>query len=280
MYEAMRLHSVQLVTQRTTAAVELGGVMLPSGRTRRTAGMRCIPTRASADARRRSPRSGGWRGVGGSRDGMGSFVPFGGPGSSASATTSRSRRCWRRWWRSANAGTSGSQRTPRRWRLGPGADREPDGIAADPRAGGRGAESAGRRARDEAEAGPATTAGCTTARANPPRQARRRSPSRNRIHHHARHRRRPPQPRIHGGTRQKQTVTARRYPWPARSSCTRSASAYSSRPYRVPWRSDRTVGPHCRTADCFTIRMPFLAMWAARLSSYPPDLVISRPSER
>ncbi|WP_160161366.1 cytochrome P450 [Embleya hyalina] len=31
MYEAMRLHSVQLVTQRTTAAVELGGFMLPSG---------------------------------------------------------------------------------------------------------------------------------------------------------------------------------------------------------------------------------------------------------
>ncbi|MGW1991654.1 cytochrome P450 [Embleya sp. NPDC001921] len=29
LYEAMRLHSVQLVTQRTTAAVELGGVMLP-----------------------------------------------------------------------------------------------------------------------------------------------------------------------------------------------------------------------------------------------------------
>ncbi|WP_161500895.1 cytochrome P450 [Embleya scabrispora] len=31
MYETMRLHSVQLVTQRTTAAVELGDVMLPSG---------------------------------------------------------------------------------------------------------------------------------------------------------------------------------------------------------------------------------------------------------
>ncbi|MFD9903385.1 cytochrome P450 [Streptomyces sp. NPDC059063] len=31
MYEAMRLHSVQLVTQRTTAAVELGGVLLPCG---------------------------------------------------------------------------------------------------------------------------------------------------------------------------------------------------------------------------------------------------------
>ncbi|MFI6459121.1 cytochrome P450 [Streptomyces sp. NPDC050538] len=31
MFEAMRLHSVQLVTQRTVAAVELGGVMLPSG---------------------------------------------------------------------------------------------------------------------------------------------------------------------------------------------------------------------------------------------------------
>ncbi|MEV6780146.1 cytochrome P450 [Streptomyces syringium] len=31
MYETMRLHSVQLVTQRTTAAVELGGVMLPCG---------------------------------------------------------------------------------------------------------------------------------------------------------------------------------------------------------------------------------------------------------
>jgi cytochrome P450 len=31
MFEAMRLHSVQLVTQRTVAAVELGGAMLPSG---------------------------------------------------------------------------------------------------------------------------------------------------------------------------------------------------------------------------------------------------------
>ncbi|MFI1581621.1 cytochrome P450 [Embleya sp. NPDC020630] len=31
MYETMRLHSVQLVTQRTTAAVELGEVMMPSG---------------------------------------------------------------------------------------------------------------------------------------------------------------------------------------------------------------------------------------------------------
>ncbi|MBH1937689.1 cytochrome P450 [Streptomyces sp. AV19] len=31
MYEAMRLHSVQLVTQRTVADVDLGGVMLPSG---------------------------------------------------------------------------------------------------------------------------------------------------------------------------------------------------------------------------------------------------------
>ncbi|MGX8909742.1 cytochrome P450 [Streptomyces netropsis] len=31
MYETTRLHSVQLVTQRTTAAVELGGVMLPCG---------------------------------------------------------------------------------------------------------------------------------------------------------------------------------------------------------------------------------------------------------